>query len=327
VAPGPTGKKPPESTVTAPTSADPTITCTGLVKRYNGLVAVDHLDLAVRRGEAFGLLGPNGAGKTTTVEILEGLIPPDEGEVSVLGLSWRRGRRARKLREFIGVALQETRLPDKLTVLETVRLFRSFHRRGRSVSEVIELLGLVGKRHERVGRLSGGQRQRLALASALVAAPEVLFLDEPTTGLDPQARRRIWEVVERFKERGGTLFLTTHYMDEAHRLCDRVAVMDRGRCIAMDTPERLIQGLGADQIIECSIPSLVPADLAGLPGVVGVEASGGLFRLRVNHLPETLLPLLEVAQTKGATVESLATHRATLEDVYIHLTGRGLRDG
>jgi len=302
------------------------IECRQLVKRYGDLVAVDHLDLEIGRGECFGLLGPNGAGKTTTVEILEGLTRPDGGQVLLLGKTWKR-RGARKLRSRIGVALQETRLPEKLTVLEVVRLFRSFYPQGRSPDEVIQILGLVEKREARVGNLSGGQRQRLALASALVGNPDLLFLDEPTTGLDPQARLRIWEVVETFRKDGGTVLLTTHYMDEAHRLCDRIAIMDRGKGIALDTPDALIDSLGADQIIEFPTNGFDPDSMMDLPGVVGVKQRGGSTRLRVQQLGQALPALLQHAADHGVILESLATHRATLEDVYVHLTGRGLRDG
>jgi ABC-2 type transport system ATP-binding protein len=304
------------------------IVAAGLVKRFGALCAVDHLDLSVGRGECFGLLGPNGAGKTTTVEMLEGLTPPDEGQIQVLGCPWESGRRGRRLRSRMGVALQETRLPEKLTVLETVRLFRSFYRRGRGVDEVIGLLGLEEKVREQVGRLSGGQRQRLSLAVALVAAPELLFLDEPTTGLDPQARRRIWEVIHRFREDGGTVFLTTHYMDEAYHLCDRVAIMDRGRGIACDSPDALIASLGANQVIECVVPGLSPEQISSqVPGVVDVDAGGELLRVRVEDLAASLPPLLDLVHGMGLKLESLSTRQATLEDVYIKLTGRELRDG
>jgi ABC-2 type transport system ATP-binding protein len=289
--------------------SDSAIRCRQLVKRYNSLTAVDRLDLDVRRGECFGLLGPNGA-----------------GDVEVLGCRWE-GRHTRRLRARIGVALQETRLPEKLTVLEVVRLFRSFYRTGRTPDEVIAILGLDEKRNARVGKLSGGQRQRLALASALVASPELLFLDEPTTGLDPQARIRIWEVIEQFRAGGGTVFLTTHYMDEAYRLCNRVAIMDRGRGIALDTPDALIESLGAEQIIELPGDGLDADFFDALPGIVGIERRGAATRLRVNQVSGTLPALLARAAEKGIHLDSLATHRPTLEDVYVHLTGRGLRDG
>jgi ABC-2 type transport system ATP-binding protein len=211
----------------------------GLSKRYPPDVqAVDGLDLEVRRGECFGLLGPNGAGKTTTLEILEGLLPATAGEVEVLGLRWDRDASA--LRPRIGITLQETRLPDKLTVEEIIRLFRSFFPSGRGVAEAIRLVGLEEKRRTWSERLSGGQRQRLAVACALVGDPELLFLDEPTTGLDPQSRRSLWEVVEDLKREGKTVLLTTHYMEEAARLCDRVAIVDHGKIIALGTTAELI---------------------------------------------------------------------------------------
>ncbi len=220
----------------------PAVVCRGLHKRYGEVVAVDGLDLEVRRGECFGLLGPNGAGKTTTIEILEGLMPPDAGEVEVLGLRW--GRHARALRQRLGIQLQETQLSEKLTVEETIRLFRSFYHRGPTVDEVVKLVELESKRGSRVGKLSGGQRQRLSVACALVNQPDVLFLDEPTTGLDPQSRRHLWAILLEFRSRGGTVLLTTHYMDEAQAVCDRVGIVDQGRLIAIDTPEALVRGLG-----------------------------------------------------------------------------------
>jgi ABC-2 type transport system ATP-binding protein len=302
------------------------VSCRGLTKRYSNVLAVDGLDLTIKKGECFGLLGPNGAGKTTTVEILEGLTKPDGGTVEILGFPWTR-KNAPRLRSYIGVALQETRLPEKLTVLESVRLFRSFYRHGRSVDEVITLLGLDEKRNAWVGKLSGGQRQRLALASALVASPDILFLDEPTTGLDPQARIRIWEVVRSFLSDGGTVILTTHYMEEAHRLCDRIAILDQGRKVAEDTPDALIESLGADQVIEFNTNNHVVTGLGKLPGVVGSDKRGHSYILRVEHLQKTLPALLSKAEEESFPIESMTTHRASLEDVYVHLTGRGLRDG
>src|SRR5215203_4554462 len=235
--------------VPSPSSA--AVRCRGLVKRFDDVLAVAGLDLEIARGECFGLLGPNGAGKTTTIEILEGLTEPDEGEVEVLGTTWKGDGRG--LREKLGVSLQETQLNEKLTVAETLRLFRSFYREGRDPEQVLAALALDEKRDARVGKLSGGQKQRLAVACALVGDPEMLFLDEPTTGLDPQSRRQLWDLVEQFKATGRTVLMTTHYMDEAERLCDRIAIVDHGRVIALGTPRELIAGLGAEHVVEFTV--------------------------------------------------------------------------
>ena len=221
--------------------------CSGIHKRYGDVVAVDGLSLAVHRGECFGLLGPNGAGKTTTIEIFEGLLTPDSGDVEVLGLRWSRDEP--ELRQRLGIQLQETQLADKLTVEETARLFRSFYARGREVSDLLELVELEGKRASWVSKLSGGQKQRLSVACALAGAPDVLFLDEPTTGLDPQSRRQLWGVLDRFRADGGTILLTTHHMEEAEVLCDRVAIVDRGKVIAQGPPRELIASLGAPKVV------------------------------------------------------------------------------
>ncbi|MBI4264290.1 MAG: ABC transporter ATP-binding protein, partial [Acidobacteria bacterium] len=247
--------------------------CEGLTKRYADVVAVDGLSFGVRRGECFGLLGPNGAGKTTTIEILEGLLTPDAGDVTVLGLRWATDDR--ELRQRLGIQLQETQLAEKLTVDETLRLFRSFYHRGPSVDDLVDMVELEVKRRSWVGKLSGGQKQRLALACALAGDPDLLFLDEPTTGLDPQSRRQLWHVLRRFRGRGGTILLTTHYMDEAEVLCDRVAIVDRGRIIALGTPRELIRSLGADHVIEFTVTEtgrdLEERALAALPGVSRVR--------------------------------------------------------
>ena len=248
--------------------ADPALRCDQIVKRYGDIVAVDRLSVAVTRGECFGLLGPNGAGKTTTIEILEGLLTPDAGAVEVLGLSWRAHES--ELRQRLGIQLQDTQLNEKLTTMETLRLFRSFYHRGRSIDELIAMTGLEAKRDSRVGALSGGQKQRLALGCALAGDPDLLFLDEPTTGLDPQSRRQLWERLARYRGQGGTIVLTTHYMEEAETLCDRVAIVDHGQIIAVDTPAHLIGSLGTPRVV---------------------------------------------------------THHGTLEDVFMTLTGRHLRDG
>jgi ABC-2 type transport system ATP-binding protein len=243
------------------------VRCHDLQKRYGDVVAVDRLSLDVYRGECFGLLGPNGAGKTTTIEILEGLLAPDAGDVEVLGLRWRRDEP--ELRQRLGIQLQEAQFTDKLTVEETLRLFRSFYARGRSIDDLLALVELDSKRTSWVVKLSGGQKQRLSIACALVGDPDLLFLDEPSTGLDPQSRRQLWDVLKRFRGEGGTIILTTHYMDEAEVLCDRVAIVDHGKIIALDTPKALVTALGAPRVV---------------------------------------------------------VHQGTLEDVFMSLTGRRLRD-
>src|SRR6187397_156365 len=222
-----------------------------LRKAFGDVVAVNGLQLEVHPGECFGLLGPNGAGKTTTIEICEGLTEPDSGDVEVLGRRWRSDESA--LRQRLGIQLQETQLADKLTVIETLELFRSFYHQGPTVAHVIDLVQLGEKQSARVSTLSGGQKQRLALACALVGDPELIFLDEPTTGLDPQARRQLWDLIDEFRGAGRTIVLTTHYMDEAERLCDRVAIMDHGRILALGTPRALIASTGVDHIVEFSI--------------------------------------------------------------------------
>lgn len=309
----------------APYSA--ALRCAGLVKRYGDVTAVDRIDLEVRTGECFGLLGPNGAGKTTTVEIFEGLTRPDDGTVEVLGCAWGAGI-DRDLRNRIGVQLQETQFAEKLTVEEIVRLFRSFYKGGRETDEVIRIVELEEKRHARYGKLSGGQKQRLAVACALAGDPELLFLDEPTTGLDPQARLRLWEIIEQFRVGGGTIILTTHYMEEAARLCDRVAIMDHGRVIALGTPTELIESLDADQIIEFSVKGHLQAKLLGdLPGVRGMRTKEGDHLLTVSDIGAALPALLAELERQRVELITLTTHQATLEDVFVSLTGRMLRDG
>ena len=301
--------------------------CAGLRKRFADVTAVDGLDLEVFAGECFGLLGPNGAGKTTTVEILEGLTPADEGTVEVLGQQWSSGDE-RALRERIGVQLQETQLAEKVTVAETLRLFRSFYKRGHSVDQVIQTVALEEKRNARVGKLSGGQKQRLAVACALVSDPELLFLDEPTTGLDPQARLSLWDVVDKFREGGGTVLLTTHYMEEAAHLCDRVAIMDHGKIIALGTPLKLIESLGADQIIEFRVTKEIADDvLTSLPAVSHLHKRDDDYSLTVAEMGVALPALLEEIKRQQSELVSLTTHQATLEDVFVSLTGRMLREG
>lgn len=303
----------------------------GVRKAFADVVAVDGLDLEVKQGECFGLLGPNGAGKTTTIEICEGLTDPDEGTVELLGLNWATG--ANELRQRTGIQLQETQFPDKLTVDETLRLFRSFFHRGISVEESIRTAQLEEKRYSRVGGLSGGQKQRLAMACALVGDPELLFLDEPTTGLDPQARRHLWDLVERLKQAGRTIILTTHYMDEAERLCDRVAIMDHGRIIALGTPQQLIASVGGEHIVEFAIDGRESGDgvvdAALLTAIAGVEShrvDAGLHQLSVRELHTTVPRIFAALTGQGLHLSEFRTHSASLEDVFVGLTGRNLRD-
>ncbi len=310
------------------TLSPPALHLRHLRKAYKDVVAVDGIELEVRRGECFGLLGPNGAGKTTTIEICEGLTAADYGEVAVLGMRWDRD--AAELRQRLGIQLQETQLSEKLTVLETVRLFRSFFGQGPETSEVIAQAQLGEKQNARVGGLSGGQKQRLALACALVGDPDFLFLDEPTTGLDPQARRQLWDLIDQFKLAGRTILLTTHYMDEAERLCDRVAIMDHGKVIALGTPRELIASIGAEQIVEFAVGNAAQAlDLSAvrrIAGVRSVRAENGSILMHVSELHQAVPALLAEFSRQGVPLTELRTHSATLEDVFVTLTGRHLRD-
>ena len=301
------------------------VECRELRKYYSDVKAVDGLDLSVARGECFGLLGPNGAGKTTTIEILEGLTKADSGHVEILGMTWNGAER--ELREHIGISLQETQLPEKLTVYEILRLFRSFYRAGRDPDDLLHDLSLDEKRNARYGKLSGGQKQRLAVACALIGNPDILFLDEPTTGLDPQSRLQLWEVVARFRATGGTVLLTTHYMEEAERLCDRIAIVDHGHLIALGTPAELIAKLEARNIIEfTSEPALEDAAINALPFCRGCSKHGDAWQLRVDSLAEAVPQVLALIESSGAKLQTLTTHAATLEDLFVSLTGRELRD-
>jgi len=303
----------------------PAIRCRALVKDYGDVRAVNGLELEVRAGECFGLLGPNGAGKTTTVEILEGLLQATRGAVEVLGRTWQAD--GDWLRQKMGISLQETNLADKLTVEETLYLFRSFYAAGPEVEKLLELVSLTDKRRTWYTKLSGGQKQRLAVACALVGDPEILFLDEPTTGLDPQSRRQLWGLIEMFKSEGRTVLLTTHYMDEAQRLCDRVAIVDMGKVIALGTPRELIQSLGGTEVVEftCDRP-VDEAFVRALPGVHAVKSHNDGLSLTVEQLHKTLPLVVAQLQQAGRTLTGLSTHHATLEDVFVNLTGRHLRD-
>jgi ABC-2 type transport system ATP-binding protein len=303
------------------------ISCRGLKKTYDGKVeAVRGLDLAIRAGECFGLLGPNGAGKTTTIEILEGLLTPTSGEVEILGMTWQAHER--ELREWLGISLQETRLSEKLTVRETLQLFASFYHQPNSVPAILEELSLGEKADALVGKLSSGQKQRLAVATALVGNPKILFLDEPTAGLDPQSRRQLWDIIRQFQQRRGTVLLTTHYMDEAERLCDRLAIIDHGQIIAAGTPSELIARLSGHHVVEFALSDAVNDDgvWSRLPGVQAVRNEDGHFSLQVEEPHETIPALLSAVQQKGARLVHLTTRQASLEDVFVQLTGRHLRE-
>ncbi len=305
----------------------PALSVRNLRKSYGDVHAVQGLDLEVRAGECFGLLGPNGAGKTTTIEICEGLTDADEGDVEVLGLRWKDA--ARELRQRLGIALQETQLSEKLTVREVLALFASFYRAPRTPDQVIDVVALGEKRDARIGTLSGGQKQRLAVACALVGDPELLFLDEPTTGLDPQSRRQLWAMVEQYKSSGRTVVLTTHYMEEAQHLCDRVAIVDHGRVIALGSPDELIASLGAEHLVAFRVAdgALEPEALTRLAGVRSARRRDDEIELGVDAVHRAIPALLGELQACGVTLAELRTHSPTLEDVFVGLTGRHLRDG
>ena len=314
----------------APAAADSSsraaaLRCTGLVKHYGDVKAVDGIDLEVPRGICFGLLGPNGAGKTTTLEMIEGLTPPDGGEIEVCGLRWRD--EAAEIRSRIGVQLQATSLYNKITPREALDLFGSYYPKRRPTEELLDLVQLQDKADSYHITLSGGQAQRLALALALVNDPEVVFLDEPTAGLDPQGRRSLWDVVRGMKAAGRTVMLTTHYMDEAESLCDRLAILDHGRILQSGTPAELIAGLGIPSVVELTFdgPAPDPTPFRERLGVA-VESRGGVWEIPTSD-PKAMLPRLFAAiEAVGLEYGQVHVRRATLEDVFLHLTGRSLRD-
>ncbi len=296
-----------------------------LTKRYGRLVAVDDISFQVRRGETFGMLGPNGAGKTTTLEMIEGLRRPDAGRITLLGLDAVRQRRS--VQERIGVQLQSQALWPELTVEETLKMFRALFRRKAPLEELLERVSLVEKRRSLVSALSGGQKQRLSLATALVNDPDIVFLDEPTTGLDPQARHSFWDLIRDMQGQRKTVIVTTHYMEEAEVLCERVAIMDQGRIIALDTPRQLVRGLAFDNTVECSFAGSVKRErLLALPAVRDVRSESGTHSLFTNDISATLAGLMGLTDDNGERVQTLQVRTATLEDVFISQTGRRLRD-
>lgn len=318
------------ATPALPRTAETIVEVDHLVKRYGRFIAVNDISFTIRRGEIFGLLGPNGAGKTTTLEIIEGLRRSDSGRAAVDGLDVRSNRRA--VQQRIGVQLQTTTLFEGLTVRETIHLFGSFYPVARPADDLLREVALEEKAGAMPTDLSGGQRQRLALALALVNDPALLFLDEPTTGLDPQSRRLLWDTILRLRERGKTVVLTTHFMDEAQTLCDRIAILDGGRIIAQDTPSGLIGLLDASATIDCMLvtaPHGQPLDAAALrqlPSVSDVQTKAERVRIFSAHIEKTLVALFQHAEALGVSVEHLLVQAPTLEDVFLKLTGRGLRD-
>jgi ABC-2 type transport system ATP-binding protein len=304
---------------------DPVVRVRGLIKRYGDLVAVDGIDFEVMPGEVFGLLGPNGAGKTTTVEILEGLRVPDGGHATVLGLDVAAG--ADEIKPRIGVSLQTASMYPKLTVVEVIDLFRSFYKNPRPTNDLIDDLELGERRNARTKDLSGGQRQRLAVALALVNDPEVIFLDEPTTGLDPAARRSLWDLVRSLQRRGRSILLTTHYMEEAEILCDRLAIMDHGHILEMGTVDELISKRFKERAVRFdAIEGITDDELAGLPAVTSVKHDDEAILLYTSDVAASIGAVLALAERHGVEPQNLGVRRATLEDVFLDLTGRALRD-
>jgi ABC-2 type transport system ATP-binding protein len=303
----------------------PILSVENLVKRYGEVEAVRDVSFSVEEGEVFGLLGPNGAGKTSTVEVLEGLRDADGGRVSVCGFDPQVN--ANELKHEIGAALQSTSLPDKLRVMEALRLFASFYKRRRNPEELLKRFGLEEKRNTFYSKLSGGQKQRLALAMSLVNEPRVLFLDEPTAGLDPQVRREIYTIIEELKKERKTILVTTHYIEEAEKLCDRVAIVDQGRVIAQGTPRELKQRSAGTTRIELRLARPEPdAALKQLEGVADCHASNGAYVVHSTRVPQTIVSLVKYLEAHGNELSSLDIASPSLEDVFLELTGRRLRD-
>jgi ABC-2 type transport system ATP-binding protein len=312
-------------TTTTSVGAGDVIRVEGLRKVFGDLAAVDGISFGVRSGEVFGLLGPNGAGKTTTVEVLEGLQKPDGGSVSVLGVDVLSNAHALKSR--IGVSLQNAALYPKLTVVELLDLFGTFYPKSRPSDDLIELMDLGEKRKSRTQELSGGQKQRLSVALALVGDPELVFLDEPTTGMDPAARRALWDVISGLQSEGKSVLLTTHYLEEAEILCDRIAIMDHGKILEMGTVDELVDRRFHERAVRFdAIDGLDDARLAAMPGVTSTAREDGESVLYTRDVPATIGAVLEASEELKAEPANLAVRRATLEDVFLALTGRTLRD-
>ncbi|WP_047152811.1 ABC transporter ATP-binding protein [Aneurinibacillus tyrosinisolvens] len=316
-----------------PITGTPIIEVEGLFKRYGDFTAVNGIHFQVMQGEIFGLLGPNGAGKTTTMEMIEGLRKPDKGTAKVAGFDTHTS--LNKVKEVIGVQLQSTSLFELLTVREIMQMYASFYKKSLPVDPLLEQMILTDKAKGRVKNLSGGQKQRLAIALALLNDPKVVFLDEPTTGLDPQARRTLWNIILHMKGQGKTIVLSTHYMDEAHALCDRICLMDRGEIIALDTPRSLVRSLQSDSAIEFRLVEVASthvdstellSQLQQLKEVKQVDRRNEVFTLYTDYLQATLLDFIQFADYNGIRFADLQTRTATLEDVFLHMTGRSLRE-
>lgn len=298
-----------------------------LKKTYGETRAVDGLSFQVESGEVFGLLGPNGAGKTTTVEMIEGLRTPDSGSIRVLNLDPKQA--LKQIKNRIGIQLQTTALYPRLTVREVIDLFASFFSGARpyTTDDLIKLVGLEEKAKTRSKELSGGQKQRLSVALALVNDPEIVFLDEPTTGMDPQARRNMWDVIESLQQHGKTVLLTTHYMEEAETLCQRVAVIDHGKIIALDSPEELIRQNFKETAIEFSDPGTPDQDrLQALPTVSQIAVKDHQVLLYSLDVPQTMAGLMDLSKQQALKFRDMSVRNATLEDVFLKLTGRSIRD-
>lgn len=305
--------------------AEPIILAENLYKSYGPVEALRGVSFAVAQGEVFGLLGPNGAGKTTTVEILEGMRVPDRGSARVCGLNPEKS--GEQFKEQIGAVLQSTALPDKLRVKEAIELFANFYRRHANTDELLRRFQLEEKQSAFYSQLSGGQKQRLALAMALVNDPQVVFLDEPTAGLDPQVRREIYDIIEQLKKNNKTVLLTTHYIEEAERLCDRVAIVDHGRVIALGTPRELKHSSAGTTRIEVRMARpLNNGALSRLEGVVNAREFDGSYVLHSARPPQTIVALVKQLEAENNELQSLEMFSPSLEDVFIELTGRRLRD-